>query len=298
MRAISTLNGTTRDRSKRMILFAIWIVAWSFSFTLPVLSLIRYCLENENASHILLIPFICAWILYLERQSTFRRIFYDFPVAAFFLVLAVGLYCWTIRFEGCWSARNSLTAHVVLLLLLWIAGFALFFGREAVKTARFSLLLLLLAAPLPDFILNRSILYLQEGSAAVTAVLFDLTGVTVLREGFIFHLGRVSIEIAKECSGIRSSMALLILALLAAHFFLLSFWRKTVFVLIGVPLMIVKNGIRIVALTLLALYVDPRFLFGRLHHYGGVVFFLLALLLYVPSLRLLQWSERRGEKTP
>lgn len=285
------LNATSRDRSKRLILFGLWIVAWSIPFARPLQSLVHFCLENDNASHIVLIPFISAWVLYLERQITFRRVFYDFPVAAFFLVLAAGLYGWTFRFAAYWSANNVLTGYILALLLLWIAGFALFFGRAAVNTSRFPLLLLLLAVPLPDFVLNRLILYLQVGSAAVTAFLFDLTGVPVLRVGFVFHLPRVSIEIAKECSGIRSSIAVLILALLAAHFRLRSFWKKVLFLACGLFMMILKNGIRIVTLTLLAMYVDPSFLYGKLHYQGGIAFFILSILLLAPIL----WLLERGE---
>ena len=288
------LSGTLRDRSKRLIQFGLWIVAWSIPFARPLQSLIHSCLENDNASHILLIPFISAWVLYLERQTAFRRVFYDFPVAVFFLVLAAGLYGWTFRFKAYWSENNALTGYILALLLLWIAGFALFFGRAAVNTARFSLLLLLLAVPLPDFVLNRLILYLQEGSAAVTAFLFDLTGVPVLRTGFVFHLSRFNIEIAKECSGIRSSMALLILVLLVAHFHLRSFWKKVLFLACGLFMTILKNGIRIVSLTLLGMYVDPGFLYGKLHHQGGIIFFIISLLLLAPLLRLLQ----RGEALP
>jgi exosortase len=113
----------------------------------------------------------------------------------------------------------------------------------------------------------------------------------VLREGFVFHLPRFNIEVAEECSGIRSSMALLILALLVAHFRLRSFWKKALFMACGLFLMILKNGIRIVSLTVLAMHVDPSFLYGKLHHQGGVVFFLLSLLLLAPLLWLLQRGE-------
>jgi exosortase/archaeosortase family protein len=58
-------------------------------------------------------------------------------------------------------------------------------------------------------------------------------------------------------------------------------------------MMIVKNGVRIVTLTLLASYVDPGFLYGRLHHEGGVVFFLLGLALLAPVLWLLERGEPR-----
>lgn len=276
---------------RRLILFGLWILASSIPFARLLQSLVHFCLENDNASHILLIPFISAWVLYLERQITFRRVFYDFPVAAFFLVLAAGLYAWTFRSEAYWSANNALTGYILALLLLWVSGFALFFGRAAVNNSRFSLLFLLLAVPLPDFVLSHLILYLQEGSAAVTAFLFDLTGIPVLRVGFVFHLSRVSIEIAKECSGIRSSIAVLILALLAVHFRLRSFWKKGLFLACGLFMMILKNGIRIVSLTLLAMYVDPSFLYGKLHYQGGIVFFILSILLLAPIL----WLLERGE---
>ena len=58
------------------------------------------------------------------------------------------------------------------------------------------------------------------------------------------------------------------------------------------PLLVVKNGIRIVSLSLLSIYVDPTFLTGRLHQEGGVVFFLLALVMMAPVLLFLQRSEQ------
>ena len=65
------------------------------------------------------------------------------------------------------------------------------------------------------------------------------------------------------------------------------------FVLLVIPLSIVKNGIRIATLTLLSLYVDPGFLRGSLHRDGGFVFFFLALAIMFPVLRLLEKSEKR-----
>src|SRR4029077_14865591 len=143
------------------------------------------------------------------------------------------------------------------------------------------------------FLLNRAIFVLQKGSAETTAAVFDLMGVPFLREGFVFHLARANIEVARECSGIRSSMALLILALLVVHFRLKSNWKKALFVACGLLMMMIKNGIRIATLTLLAVYVNPSFLTGKLHHDGGVVFFLLGLLFLLPVLLLLQRGERQ-----
>ena len=68
-----------------------------------------------------------------------------------------------------------------------------------------------------------------------------------------------------------------------------------VFVLFAFPLGLVKNGIRITTLTLLAVYVDPSFLTGNLHHDGGFVFFLLALAMLAPVLLLLEKSDRTAQ---
>ena len=257
-----------------------------------------YSFSSENASHLLVIPFISAWILYLERKRFFEALDSDLVAASLFL--AAGVLCGLIAFSmgANWGLINRLSLYVLSLILLWAAGFAFFFGRQALARARFPLAFLVLMVPIPDFILDKAIYFLQKGSAEVTAVLFDWSGVPVLRDGFVFYLARVSIEVARECSGIRSSLALLILAILVAYFRLDTFWRQALLVLAGLFVMILKNGARIVALTLLASYVDPGFLHGRLHQEGGVVFFILGLLLLAPLLWFLQRGERKKAAQP
>ncbi len=146
--------------------------------------------------------------------------------------------------------------------------------------------------PIPDRILGHLIYGLQAGSADIAEVIFNLSGAPVLRQGFVFRLPVMSIEVAQECSGIRSSLALAVLALLVAHFSFRPFWKKLAFVIAGLCMMLIKNGIRIASLTLLANYVNPSFLNGSLHHQGGIVFFLIGLALLLP----VYWALRKGEK--
>jgi exosortase len=287
-------SGTQKRNSARWLGYGLWIAVSLVLFARPLGWMIHFALQNDDASHILLIPVISAWVIYLERRNVFHRLSSDIPRAVFLFLVAAFFYAWTTWSGANWTLPSNLTGYVLALVLLWISGFALFFGRRALQNAIFPLLFLFLTVPLPEFLLNRAILFLQKGSAEITAALFDLIGVPFLREGFVFHLARVNIEVARECSGIRSSMALLILALLVAHFSLRSIWKKALFVACGLFMMIIKNGIRIATLTLLAMYVDPGFLTGRLHHRGGIVFFLLGLLFLLPVLLLLQRSERES----
>jgi exosortase len=280
--------------SRRVLVFAGWIVATCLLFLRPLAAFVAYSLSNDNASHLVLIPFISAWVLYLERDRIFKLLASDGRAASAFFAAGTAVALLALFAGPRWSTLDQLSVYVLGLILLWVAGFAFFFGGPALQSAKFPLFFLLLTIPIPDFLLDKAIYLLQKGSTEIAAVLFDWSGVPVLREGFVFHLARVNIEVARECSGIRSSLALLILAILVAHFYLDTLWKQTILVIAGLFVMILKNGVRIVTLTLLASYVDPGFLYGRLHREGGVVFFLIGLLLLAPLVWLLQRTERNA----
>lgn len=286
-------NNRKPSPSHRWLLFGGWIVLCSLLFLAPLATLIRLSLTEDDMSYLIVIPFLVAGLLFIERHSIFRRVHSDIDITlgSLFVVLALGLLAISRMYRGLSSPDLPLSLNILALLVLYLAGFALFFGRNATRAASFPLLYLFLMVPPPGFILYRVIYLLQAGSADVSGVLFDLFRVPALRQGFVFHLPAVSIEVAKECSGIRSSMALLILALPVVHFGFKRLWKKVAFLLSAILVMVVKNGIRIVTLTVLAVYVDPSFLFGRLHRQGGIVFFLLGLLLLVPIYTALQVGE-------
>ena len=282
------------DLRTRWWFFAGWVVLSSLCFYSPLFSLLRLCSLDGDLSYLIVVPFFTAGLLVYERDRINCRVGNERGLGYILVVLA-GLLALLTRFAGShWSKDIRLSAYILSLVLFWASGFALSFGRRAFRASLFALLFLLLTVPPPNFLLDRVIYLLQAGSASITEFLFNLLGVPMLREGFVFHLTKVTIEIAKECSGIRSSMALLILALLTVHFALTKFWKQALFVAVGLFMTILKNGIRIVALTLLAIYVNPSFLTGRLHHQGGVVFFLIGLLLLAP----VWWLLRRGEAHP
>ena len=282
---------------RRLAIFLAWVLATCLLFYRPIAAFVSYSLSNDNASHLVLIPVISAWIIFLERQRIFKSIGSDLGRSTFFLATGILLSVCAVMAGSHWSSLNQLSLFILALIMFWLAGFAFVFGPHSLRRAQFPLAFLILTIPIPDFLLEKLIYLLQRGSAEIAAVLFDWSGVPVLRDGFVFHFAHVSIEVARECSGIRSSLALLILAILVAHFYLDRFWKQVVLVLVGLFVMILKNGVRIVTLTLLASYVDPGFLYGRLHHEGGVVFFLLGLILMLPVLWLLQRGERKSSLT-
>jgi len=107
----------------------------------------------------------------------------------------------------------------------------------------------------------------------------------------VLSIPGLTVEVAKECSCIRSSLMLLVTSMVLAHLFLRSIWRKTVVMLAAIPLSVAKNGLRIFILSMLGTRVDPGFLHGNLHHHGGIVFFAAALLAQLLLLWLLSRSD-------
>src|SRR5204863_103315 len=85
----------------------------------------------------------------------------------------------------------------------------------------------------------------------VSAYFFNLTGTPVLRHGVVFQLPGITIEVAQECSGIRSSWVLFITSLVASHMFLKSPWRRAILVAFVIPLGVIRNGFRILVIGLL-----------------------------------------------
>jgi exosortase len=282
------LNLGKKQIDTRWIYLLIWCLACMALFWRSLLRLWNIGLSDENVSHVFLIPLISIWLLFVEKKEMPQGVQAD-RTAFLFLIpgfLLMGVSSYTNS-----AVSGPLTLPILSLLFLVVAGFVFWFGRAGAGNQWFPLAFLLFAVPLPSFLLDRFIYWLQAGSASVAEFFFELSGFPVMREGFVFRLPRISIEVAQECSGIRSSIALLILAVLVSHFSFRPVWKKLLFVAAGLLMMLIKNGIRIATLTLLANYVNPDFLYGKLHHRGGIVFFLIGLALLIPVYQLL----RRGE---
>jgi exosortase len=279
----------TRAIQLRAVLFLTWCVIVSFGFWANTYRL-KDLVSAPSSSQEIFAPLLTMYCIWTDRTAVFCRSKYSPRRAAqigLLAILALG------------AAFVGLHAHPLLGYLvtiasagaLIVAGFVGIFGEEALKRAAFPLSLLLIMLPLPNAVIDRVISALQVGSAYLSEQIFALLGVPVFRSGLILSVPGVNIEVARECSGINSTFALLLTMLFVARQSLHTFWRRLALLLVVLPLSIVKNAVRIVTLTLLAVKVDPSFLTGRLHHQGGFVFYLLTLGLVLPIVSLL----RRGE---
>jgi exosortase len=130
-------------------------------------------------------------------------------------------------------------------------------------------------------------------SAEAAALFFSIAGTPMVREGTVFELPGIAIQVARECSGIHSSWVLFITGLLASHLFLRTRWRKIVLVAFVIPLGILRNGFRIFVIGMLCVHIGPYMIGSMIHRQGGPFFFALSL---VPLFLLLLWLRRRERR--
>jgi len=258
---------------------------------MPLRNLFSLSVIHDYASHIIFIVPVSAYLIYLYRGEVFATVKNGIIPGS--IIFVIGTVLWWLAEKSAVSPLrdNELSLVALAIVIIWISGFIFFYGTRAFAMGRFPLLFLLLLVPIPEIVIEKITYFLQVGSAAVAYGLLRLFSVPVLKQGFVLRLPNLDIEVAKQCSGIRSSLALLITVLILGHFVLRSWWRKALLVLGIVPILVLKNGVRIVAVTLLSIYVSRSFLHGWLHTSGGIVFYFLGLVLLIPIVIALRKSE-------
>jgi exosortase len=281
--------------TRRHLYFCLFVAVSSLAFWVPISQLIAFSLTHDYGSHILLIVPVSVCLIYLKRDEIFSDLRVNLVAGSILFALGLILALAAHRYSP--LRREMLSVESLALVVLWIAGFILCYGTGAFMRAQFPLLFLLLLVPIPEIAVEKAIFALQAGSSNVAYGLLQMLSIPVLKDGFVLLLPRVDLEVAKECSGIRSSLSLLVTLLVVGQFILRSPWRKLLLVLASVPLLVIKNGIRIVTIYMLTTYVNPGFLHGKLHTSGGILFYLLGLLALIPVVVLLRRGENEGLKT-
>ena len=158
-------------------------------------------------------------------------------------------------------------------------------GWRHIRIFLFPFALLLMAVPIPAIVMTRITLPLQFAASSMAETAVTGVGIPVLREGNVLVLPNATLQVADACSGIRSLVSLMAMALVIARFADGRWAARVAIVLAAVPVAIAVNGLR-VAITAAATYsVGPVALEGIVHEGLGWLMFLVALVLLAACAR-------------
>jgi len=252
-------------------------------------------LLDDRLSHVLALPIVGLILLWLDGEDGYQ-IADHWQVGAG--VLAACAVLAGLRGGRLFEGDQGAIIQFFVFLVALCCGFACLYGWETFARQRFAFFVFALSTPPPEWALQWFETFLQTQSANAAEPLFRFIGISYLRHDTVFSLPGMVIEVARECSGVRSAIAILAATVLGSRLAIQSPIGRVLLCASAIPIAIAKNAVRIALLAGCGLWISPDILRGPLHKYGGPVFSVVAVLLFVPLVVGLQWVERRWQERP
>jgi exosortase len=260
---------------------------WLYAPT--IIHLVSQWWHDPNFSHGFFVPVFAAFVIWQERERLTRLK----PQPSWFglLVLALGL---CVLIVGQMGAELFLARFSLLLLLTGMI--VLFWGWRLFQAMLFPLAFLLLMIPIPSIVFNQITFPLQILASKVAAGVLPILNVPILREGNVINLPVMALEVAEACSGIRSLMSLVTLAIIYGYLMEKRVAMRWVLVLSAIPISVAANSVRIIGTGLLVQYWDPDKAQGFFHTFSGWLIFVVSLIMLYLLHALLRtiWRDREA----
>lgn len=278
-------------------LFALLAGLAAVAFIKPLFALTSFAIGDDFYSHIVLIPFVSAYLVWIRREQLPPagkpvRMLSLIPAMASLLLL--GGYWYAVR-SGWRPQLEDYYSVVAAAFLGFVYASAVFaFGLNTLRALLFPLAFLVCAVPFPTVVHEAIAAFLQHLSADTSHFLLWLSGMPLLRNGTYFQLPGFSMEVAPECSGIHSTIVLFITSLVAGALFLRSPWRRALLATAVIPLALLRNGLRIFTIGQLCVQIDPGLIDSYIHRRGGPIFFAFSLVPFMLVLLCLRKQETGG----
>jgi len=289
--------------------------ALAFVYATVLAKLGRDWWTDENYSHGLLVPFVIGYIVYLEFDTLKKAlskpsVWFGGLLIAFALLLLLG---------GTLGAELFTQRISLVLVLAGIVNY--FFGGRVLRLLVAPFVLLLFSIPIPQIIFNKIAFPLQIYASQMAVWGIRLFEVPSIRKGNVIEIlpngatQIIALEVVEACSGIRSLMTLVTLALVLAYFtptrrssitaktfdFLrdFDFWRAIILMLSAIPIAIFTNAARVTATGVLTYYYGRRATEGTLHDVSGWLVYVAALgLLLGLNFALRRFKVQSEESVP
>jgi exosortase len=247
---------------------------------------------DPNFSHGFFVPLFSAFVIWQERHRLARIT--PQPSWTGLIVLLAGL---GVLIVGRLGAELFLDRSSLLLVIAGVV--ILFLGWNLFRAVLFPWAFLLLMIPIPQIVFNQITFPLQLLASKVAAAVLPVLGVPILREGNVINLPSMALEVAEACSGIRSLMSLVTLAIIYGYLMEKRIWVRWLLAIASVPIAVAANSIRIIGTGLLVQYWDADKAEGYFHaSWGWIIFVVSLVMLYaLHALIRIVFPEREGARS-
>jgi len=254
------------------LIFVMFLLTAVYAQVVP--DMVKQWAQDDNYSHGFLVPLIAGYFLWQRWPELKEKLVQ--PSNWGLLVVILGALQLLVARLGTeyFTMRASMIVLLVGMVLYW-------FGREVLKVMALPLGYLIFMVPIPYIIYDALAFPLKLFITKASVAFLKAIGVVVMREGNVIMLPTTTLEVADACSGIRSLMSLLALAVAYAFYIQTSTFKRWVLIASAVPIAIVTNAMRVIVTGILAQWWGAKAAEGFFHEFAGLVVFALAMVLLV-----------------
>jgi exosortase len=243
---------------------------------------------DENMGHGFFVPIFAGFVAWQHRNELLAE---PRKSNAFGLIIVI--------FSGLLSVVATLGAELFsarLSFVIALFGTVLYLGGTRwIKILLFPLVLLLFMIPIPAIIYSALTMKLQNLASELGELMIGMMGIPVFREGNILHIPSQPLDIAEACSGIRSLMTLLFMALIISYFTDKKVWMRWALLVATVPIAILANGMR-VAITALLSEHNTEWASGWYHEMEGFIIYFIDIIVLLAVHRLINVVAKKTGK--
>jgi len=270
---------------KYQLSLCLLLLAGSYFAIIP--SMVKDWYTDDNYSHGFIVPLIAGYFLYERREDLKKSLVLSWGPGIF--LIAAGIVQLLVGWLG--SEYFSMRSSLIVIL----AGMVLFFfGKEVLRKSLLPIGYLIFMVPIPYIIYDSIAFPLKLFVTRVSVGALKAIGVVVLREGNIIMFPATTLEVADACSGMRSLVSLIAMAVAYAFFIKTTNTRRWLIIASAVPIAIFTNALRVFVTGILAQYWGAKAAEGFFHEFAGMVVFGLAMVMLVAVGALL---GSRGKKS-
>ncbi len=287
----------TPDSLNRWRRFGTVLAVLTLGFCIPLYQVTRFALQSNLYSHVILVPLISAYLIWIRRDQLVeqgRPLTPVWGILAAIAGLALAATYLGLPHSSPAEMQNAMAAAMYAFAFLIGAAALFLFSRQTLKVIAFPLIFLVFLAPFPVPVEETFEGFLQQYSALTAHGMFSATGMPVFRDGTYFRLPGFSMYVAPECSGIHSTIALFLTSLVGGQLLLRSPWRRTILAAVVLPIALVRNGLRVFVIGELCVRIGPEMIDSFIHHHGGPIFFAISLIPFSLVLLWLVKGDRRA----
>lgn len=260
----------------------------SISYFETAVNLVGRWNGDPNYSHGFLVPLVSLYLAFRKRASTAEE-------SKSLATPRGGVFGGGVLLIGGLAIRAitiilpSLVAECFSLLAV-LAGLVLVIGgRGWWRRLWASVGFLVFMVPWPSAVYSRIAFPLQLFVSRVSAIVLQILGIPVLRDGNLIHLPGQTMHVAEACSGLRQLTAFLAIGACAALLAARPRWYRLLVLASSIPIAVIMNVLRVTVSGLLLQWGDATMIEGWLHTAEGLVMVGMGLGLLMLELALLDW---------